>query len=170
VTRHRGGNGPRVAGHWRCGQHGQERSYAVALPVVALAAVCAAQRRFRCPGVVPTSQHTTFHRWSRVRRLSRPGVMPRSGVRGIGGTNRIDHGRPERWPLTSQVSETPDAVAAVLRDSCRRGDWTTTPTRIHHVAGAVELHRAQVARSGQGQVRESGRIGPTYPMRTACRW
>jgi heme-degrading monooxygenase HmoA len=40
VTRHRGGNGPRVAGHWRCGQHGQEGSYAVELPVVALGAWC----------------------------------------------------------------------------------------------------------------------------------
>ena len=30
----------------------------------------------------------TFHRWLRAQRLSWPGVMPRSGVRGIGGTNR----------------------------------------------------------------------------------
>lgn len=32
-------------------------SYAVELPVAALAAVCAAQRRFEHPAVVPTSQH-----------------------------------------------------------------------------------------------------------------
>ncbi len=30
----------------------------------------------------------TFHRWLRTQRLSWPGVMPRSGVKGIGGTNR----------------------------------------------------------------------------------
>jgi hypothetical protein len=48
----------------------------------------------------------TFHHWLRVQWLSWPGVMPRSGVRGIGGANRVDHGQPRTLAMTSRVSET----------------------------------------------------------------
>jgi hypothetical protein len=43
---------------------------------------------------------------------------------------------------------------------CRWADWHTTPTRIQHVAGAVELHRGESRGSGQRQVRVSPG-GPT---------
>jgi len=55
----------------------------------------------------------TVHCWLRVQRLSWPGVMPRSGVRGIGGANRVDHDQRRTLPMTSLVSET-------LSPRCRR--------------------------------------------------
>jgi regulator of protease activity HflC (stomatin/prohibitin superfamily) len=41
------------------------------------------------------------------------------------------------------------------RSTCRRADWNTTPTRVRHVAGAVELHRGESHESRRRQVRDS---------------
>jgi hypothetical protein len=37
--------------------------------------------------------------------------MPRSGVRGIGGANRVDHGQPRTLAMTSRVSKTPRTLS-----------------------------------------------------------
>jgi hypothetical protein len=42
--------------------------------------------------------------WLRVQRSGWPAATPKSGVRDIGGADRIDHGRPRTLPMTSPVS------------------------------------------------------------------
>jgi hypothetical protein len=64
----------------------------------------------------------TFHPWLRVQWLSWPGVMPRSGVRGIAGANRVDHGQPRTLAMTSRASETPRTLS---QRSSEGGDTDT---------------------------------------------
>jgi hypothetical protein len=78
----------------------------------------------------------TFHPWLRVQRSSWPGVMPRSGVRGIGGANRVDHGRPRTLPMTSLVSETPGR--------CRRGPWRLVSEALARQRGVSAARRGSV--------------------------
>jgi len=78
----------------------------------------------------------TFHHWLRVQRSSWPGVMPRSGVRGIGGANRVDHGRPRTLPMTSLVSETPGR--------CRRGPWRLVSEALARQRGISAARRGSV--------------------------
>jgi hypothetical protein len=68
----------------------------------------------------------------------------------------------EPCPCRRLYPRHPDAVAAVLGGSCRRGDWHTTPYQVHHIAGAVELHCGESPRPGRHIRVSSG--SPNLPL------
>jgi hypothetical protein len=54
------------------------------------------------------------------------------------------------------------ASSSVPSVGCRRADWNTTPTGVHHVAGTVELHRDESPDRASDRF-ESRRVGVAGP-------
>ena len=81
----------------------------------------------------------TFHHWLRAQRLSWLVVKPRSGVRGIGGAKRVDHGRLRALPVTSLVSDTRAGVG----------------NRPHRIGGQPDVCAAGLRNAGKNRTEET---------------